>query len=74
MLETPDGEELFTIQEKKLSLRDKMEFERGGKAITTVEKALVSRSATASRSTSITRYPSPKSSRLLRRHPEPLTH
>jgi uncharacterized protein YxjI len=30
VLETPGGDELFTIQEKKLSVRDKMEIERGG--------------------------------------------
>ena len=41
VLETPGGEELFTIQEKKLSVRDKMEIERGGKTVATVKKALV---------------------------------
>ena len=42
VLETPGGEELFTIQEKKLTIRDKMEIERDGKTVATVKKALVS--------------------------------
>ena len=42
MLENPAGEELFTIQEKKLSIRDKMEVERDGKTVATIKKALVS--------------------------------
>ena len=42
VLETPGGEEVFTIQEKKLSIRDKMEIERGGTTVGTVKKALVS--------------------------------
>src|SRR5205814_1811333 len=42
VLETPGGEELFTIQEKKLSVRDKMEIERGAQTVATVKKALVS--------------------------------
>ncbi len=33
---------MFTIQEKKLSIRDKMEIERGGTTVATVKKALVS--------------------------------
>ena len=41
VLETPGGEELFTIQEKKLSVRDKMEIERDGKTVATVKKALI---------------------------------
>jgi uncharacterized protein YxjI len=36
------GEELFTIQEKKLSVRDKMDIERGGQTVASVRKALVS--------------------------------
>ena len=40
------------IQEKKLSVRDKMEIERDGDTVATVKKALISASATASRSTS----------------------
>lgn len=39
--ESRSGEELFTIQEKKLSVRDKMEIERGGRTAATVKKALV---------------------------------
>jgi uncharacterized protein YxjI len=42
VLESPGGEELFTIQEKKLSVRDKMEIERGGKTVATIKKALIS--------------------------------
>jgi len=42
VLESPSGEELFTIQEKKLSVRDKMEVERGGKTVATIKKALIS--------------------------------
>jgi uncharacterized protein YxjI len=42
VLETPGGDELFTIQEKKLSVRDKMDIERDGHTVATVRKALVS--------------------------------
>jgi uncharacterized protein YxjI len=42
VLETPGGDELFTIQEKKLSVRDKMEIEREAHTVATVKKALVS--------------------------------
>src|SRR6185503_12420271 len=41
VLETRSGEELFTIQEKKLSVRDKMEIEREGRTVATVKKALL---------------------------------
>jgi len=41
VLESPNGEELLTIQEKKLSVRDRMEIERGGTTVATVKKALV---------------------------------
>jgi uncharacterized protein YxjI len=41
VLESPSGEELFTIQERKLSVRDKMEVEHGGRTVATVKKALV---------------------------------
>ena len=41
-MESPSGEELYKIQEKKLSIRDKMEIERGGETVATVKKALVS--------------------------------
>lgn len=46
ILETANGDEIFTIQEKKLSVRDKMEIERDGKTVATVRNALVSPSAT----------------------------
>ncbi len=42
MLESPSGEELYAIQEKKVRVRDTMEIEQGGKTIATVKKALVS--------------------------------
>src|SRR4051794_21604308 len=42
VLEDPSGRELYTIREKKLTVRDKMEIERDGKTIATVKKALVS--------------------------------
>ena len=35
------GAELYTIQEKKLTIRDKMEIERGGETVATVKKALI---------------------------------
>ncbi len=35
------GEELYKIQEKKLTIRDKMEIERGGATVATVKKALI---------------------------------
>jgi uncharacterized protein YxjI len=41
VLESPSGEELFTIQERKLSIRDKMEIEHDGQTVATVKKALV---------------------------------
>ena len=42
VLETPSGDELLKIQEKKLSIRDAMRIERGGMTVATVKKALVS--------------------------------
>ena len=42
VLEDPSGAEIYTIQEKKLTIRDKMEIERDGKTIATVKKALIS--------------------------------
>jgi uncharacterized protein YxjI len=42
VLEDPSGKELYTIREKKLTVRDKMEIERDGKTVATVKKALVS--------------------------------
>jgi uncharacterized protein YxjI len=41
ILETPAGDELFTIQKRLLSIRETMEIERGGKAVATVKKALM---------------------------------
>jgi uncharacterized protein YxjI len=37
-----NGNEVASIQEKKLHIRDTMEIERGGRTIATVKKALVS--------------------------------
>ena len=42
VLESPDGEELLKIQERKLSVRDKMELERDGEHVATIKKALIS--------------------------------
>jgi uncharacterized protein YxjI len=42
VLEDLSGEEVFTIQERKLSVRDKMEIEHDGKRVATIKKALVS--------------------------------
>ena len=41
VLESVSGEELYTIQERKLSVRDKMAIERGGKTVATIKKALI---------------------------------
>jgi uncharacterized protein YxjI len=41
VLEDRGGNEVAKIQEKKLSVRDKMEVERGGRTLATVHKALV---------------------------------
>ena len=42
VLENAAGEELMTIQEKKLTIRDTMRLERDGETIGTVRKALIS--------------------------------
>jgi uncharacterized protein YxjI len=42
VLEAPSGEELYTIQERKLSVRDKMAIERDGQTVATIKKALIS--------------------------------
>jgi uncharacterized protein YxjI len=41
VIEDPSGNELYTIQEKKLSIRDKMDVERNGQTVATVKKAVV---------------------------------
>jgi uncharacterized protein YxjI len=41
VLEDPEGNEVAKIQERKLSVRDKMAIERGGASLATVRKALV---------------------------------
>ena len=41
VLETPSGDELLRIKEKKLRIHDTMELERDGKTIGTVKKALL---------------------------------
>jgi len=41
VLEAPSGEELFTVRERKLSVRDKMSIERGGNTVATVKKRLI---------------------------------
>ena len=42
VIEGPSGEELYTIQERKLSVRDKMAIERNGQTVATIKKALIS--------------------------------
>jgi len=42
VLENASGDELLRIQERKLTVRDKMEIERDGHTVATVKKALVS--------------------------------
>jgi len=41
VLEDAQGDEVAKIQERKLSVRDKMAIERGGSSVATVKKALV---------------------------------
>jgi uncharacterized protein YxjI len=41
VLESRSGEELLTMQEKKLSVRDRMEVEHDGRTVATIKKALV---------------------------------
>ena len=41
VVEAPSGEELFTVRERKLSVRDKMTIERDGDTAATVKKALI---------------------------------
>src|SRR5436309_2122089 len=41
VLEAPSGEELLKVQEKKLHIRDTMKIERGGEAVATVRKAMI---------------------------------
>ena len=41
VIEGPSGEELFTVQERKLSVRDKMAIEHDGDTVATVKKALI---------------------------------
>lgn len=40
VVKSPTGEELFTVQERKLTLRDKMAIEHDGDTVATVKKAL----------------------------------
>jgi uncharacterized protein YxjI len=42
ILENPSGDELIKIQEKTLSVRDKMELEHDGEHVATIKKALIS--------------------------------
>ena len=41
VLEDPSGDEVARIQERKLSIRDKIAVERGGDTVATIHKALV---------------------------------
>jgi uncharacterized protein YxjI len=42
IIEGPGGDELLKVQEKKLSIRDRMEIERDCETVATVKKALIS--------------------------------
>lgn len=42
IMETPSGEELLRVQERKLRVRDTMKLEREGREVGTVKKALIS--------------------------------
>jgi uncharacterized protein YxjI len=41
VVQSPSGDELFTVRERKLTLRDTMAIERRGETFATVKKALV---------------------------------
>jgi len=41
ILESPSGDELLKIQERKLRVRDTMEIERDGETVATIKKALI---------------------------------
>src|SRR3954449_515975 len=41
VLEDASGDEVAKLQERKLSVRDKMEIERNGRSVATVKKALI---------------------------------
>jgi uncharacterized protein YxjI len=41
VLETPDGDEVFTIRKRIVSIRDTMEIQRDGKTVAAVRKALM---------------------------------
>ena len=42
VLKDTSGAELFSVQEKKLRVRDTMEIERGGQTVATIKKAMIS--------------------------------
>jgi uncharacterized protein YxjI len=42
VLEDASGDELFTLQEKKLAIRDTMRLEHDGRTVATIKKALIS--------------------------------
>ena len=41
VVQSSSGEDLFTVRERKLSVRDKMTIERDGEKVATVKKALI---------------------------------
>ena len=41
VVQSPSGDDLFTVRERKLSVRDKMSIERDGNSVATVKKALI---------------------------------
>jgi uncharacterized protein YxjI len=41
ILESPSGDELFKLREKKLAIRDTMELEQHGDTVATIKKAMI---------------------------------
>jgi uncharacterized protein YxjI len=41
VLESPSGEELFRLRERKLAIRDTMELEHDGDTVATIKKAMI---------------------------------
>jgi uncharacterized protein YxjI len=41
IIETPSGDELFKLREKKIAIRDTMELEANGDTVATIKKAMV---------------------------------
>ena len=41
VVQTPSGDDLYTVRERKLTVRDKMTIERDGDTVATIKKALI---------------------------------